>query len=958
MKDSKGKIIETTGTPFGFKKVGIKDGQFLINGKHVLLKGTNRHEMHPIYGQYIPHETMVEDIKLMKQFNINTVRTSHYPNDPCWYKLCDEYGIYVIDETNLESHGANSLVPASNPKWTAASVDRIKSMIQRDKNHACVVMWSLGNEAGIGDNFFAMRDYAHLADPSRPVHYEGYNEAADVYSRMYPDIPSIINYSEGDNKKPYFICEYVHAMGNGSGNIHEYWDVIKSNPVFMGACVWDWVDQGLKKTDENGNDFFAYGGDFGPPETPNDGNFCINGLILPNRKISPKLWEIKKVYQNVKVKAANLKESIVEVKNKFSFTNLSKYEAQWEVTEDGVLIDRGTLGRLDVPPLSSKRITIPFKTVVPKPGAEYWLKLQLVETSDNLWAKKGHKIAWDQMKLPVAEETAETVIFKDETPTLEENEQSATIQGTGFKITFDKATGVITSLSYNGNEYLQIKDDEPTGPKLQVYRAPLDNDARIKREWDKFSLNELKPTLKQFKAEKADNRILIETEIEYQTVEGSSIIHRTYYSIFPNGYIFVDNQVIPDSDIPSLPNIGVKMVLNPDLENVTWYGRGSQENYNNRKTGAAVELYSSTVTKMYFPYIKPQATGSQQNVRWLLQTTDNGDGLLFVHHVKPFSFNALHYTQQDLTDAKHTNELKKRKEVYLNIFAEERGVGNASCGPEILSKYMVKAETVTFGFTIMPFKGSGEKPNEMARKKLPVISVPLIARDKFARVSIKSESYDDKVYYTTDGSEPTLNSKQYLIPFEMPQPTTIKAKVIKGDRESTCSTLKTGSAKMFTPALKTIAYKKGFLQSNIAESRFEKTELSDAIQYKYYVGQWDKLPNFLNLKPETEGIANRFSLNDIYNNKNHFALLMFASVKIETSGEYIFYLGSKLFVNNKLLIDNDGSHGYELKSGEIHLEKGTHSISLQYFQVGGGQELKVLWKSSEFDKKELTLKNR
>ena len=1010
--DSNGKIIETTESKMGFKKVEIKNAQFLINGKPVHLKGTNRHEMHPRYGQSVPRETMLKDILLMKQFNINTVRTSHYPNDPYWYKLCDEYGIYIVDEANLESHGASGILPKSDPKWKAASVDRIKSMIQRDKNHACIVMWSLGNEAGNGDNFFSMRDYAHEADPSRPVHYEGYNEAADVYSRMYPNIPSMINYAEVENSKPYFICEYVHAMGNGCGNIQEYWDVIESNPIFFGACVWDWVDQGLYKEDKNGTEYFAYGGDFGPKDIPSDGNFCINGLILPNREISPKMWEIKKVYQNIVVRPIDLLNGTVNIKNKFSFTNLNKYSAVWEISEDGVIIQKGELGKINVEPLMEKIVKIPFRKIAMKYGSEYWLKVRFVETKNNLWAEKGFEIAWDEIKLPLHVPKADFLtLLNISNSEIIENDTNLSVIGNDFNIQFNKNSGIINSIKYYGKEILYTSNKNDGGPTLQLYRAPLDNDAKIQFDWLKYRFNAMKSSLKKFDITRGeDNTVSIETEINYQTNNKALFMHRSIYTILNNGYMVVDNQFIPEGELPTLPKIAVSMILNPKFEQLNWFGRGPHENYSDRKTGSAIGQYSSTVEDQYFPYIKPQANGSKQDVRWLMLNDSDKNGLMVVNNSYPFSFSTLHYSQEELSTAMHTNELQRSDEIYLNIYASERGVGNASCGPEILEQYEVKAIPLYFSYSIRPINLGIETATDIAREQLPVISTPMIIRNKYGIVNIKSGSNEDKIYYTLDGKEPTKESKKYIIPFEVNDETIIKAKGINNNLESKTTFLQTDKLKTF-PAfikpqnviftdsiqvhlsnemsgteiyytidgkdpdnsslkyngpiyvknscqLKTIAYKKGLLVSDIVTSDYKKVESNYGIQYKYYIDHWSEMPNFLKLTPERTGIINTFSLDELANNGENFALLMFTSINIHIGGEYKFYVGSndgsQFVVDNKLIINNDGEHGYQVVSSKINLDKGRHSLELRYFQAGGGQELKVFWEGPGFEKREMT----
>lgn len=1015
LKNDQGEIIETTGSKMGFNKIEIKDRRFLVNGKPVQLKGVNRHEMHPRYGQSIPRETMVKDIMLMKKFNINTVRTSHYPNNPYWYELCDQYGIYVIDETNLESHGANGILPKSNPKWTAASIDRIKSMIQRDKNHPSIIMWSLGNEAGNGDNFLRMRDYAHKVDPGRPVHYEGYNEAADVYSRMYPAIPDMINYAKGRNTKPYFICEYVHAMGNACGNVQEYWDVIESDPIFIGACVWDWVDQGLYKKDENGNEFFAYGGDFGPENIPSDRNFCINGLILPDRRISPKIWEIKKVYQNVKITPVNLKTGNIKIRNKFSFTNISNYKALWEILEDGIVIQKGELNNLSIVPLSEKTVKIPYKKIHPKSGAEYWLHISFTEKNDQKWAPKGHIIAWDEMKLPLSVKKQDLIKLSDnKKPSVTEVSGFIDITGNYFSIRFNKKSGIMNSYRYKGKEFLQSDDQSDGGPKLQLFRAPVDNDVLVLPDWNKHNLSSLNGKLISFKIhENNRNNIIVETLIRYQTGNSSSVLYQSVYTITPNGFIAVDNQFIPVGELPTLPEISVQMILKKDFEKIYWYGRGPHENYPDRKTGAAIGEFSSSVTDFYFPYIKPQATGSRQDARWVSLSDSQDHFFIITAKSASFSFSALHYNQNDLSAASHTNELKKRNEIYLSIYALERGLGNSSCGPAILDQYKVNAGPLSFSYSIRPTSGSMEKIRELTRMRLPVISTPMISRDQYGTVTISSASKSDRIYYTLNEEEPGLHSKKYTKSFKVPANAIIKARVINGNNSSVTTSHKTSKLRTFKPQiipeniyfadsvkvmignklkdtkiyytldgscpdqnslhynssffvkddikLKAVAFSEGFLKSEIAESIYKKINISKGIHYNYYEGKWKKIPEFVNLSPIKTGITSSFDLKKNSLREQNYALQYFTYINTEREGEYTFYIGSndgsQLIVDNKLLIDNDREHGYHVKSENIHLKKGKHSLEIRYFQSGGGQELKVFWKGPGFKKKKFTKKD-
>jgi beta-galactosidase len=1013
LRKGNGKIIETTESKIGFREIEIKDSRLVVNGVPVYLKGTNRHEMHPKYGQHIPLETMIKDITLMKNFNINTVRTSHYPNDPYWYKLCDEYGIYVVDEANVESHGANGILPRSNPKWKAAVIDRMKSMIQRDKNHPSVIMWSLGNEAGMGDNFFAMRDYAHEVDPSRPVHYEGYNEAGDVYSMMYPTIESMNEYAKGGNIKPYFICEYVHAMGNGCGNIQEYWDVIENNPKFIGACVWDWVDQGLSKTDSNGTEFFAYGGDYGPPETPSNGNFCLNGLIFPDRTYSAKLWEIKKVYQNISVEAVDLLNGKVNIRNKYCFTNLNKFIAKWELSEDGVVIKNGEIGKINIDPLKNKIVTIPYYDIETQPGAEYWLKISFTHPQNYLYAKEGHEVAWDQFKIPFKSKSTEFKhVIKKSPIKITESKKEIKISGNKFSVIFSKSSGTIQSLSYSGNEFILNKEEVNGGPILNVYRAPLDNDIGIKGEWNKIGLNKAELQVELIKSELLDEMTAgVTVKINHKFNNGSGFLHNCTYTVLGNGDIYADNQFIPYGNLPSLAQMGISFVIEKEFINIKWFGRGPFENYSDRKTAAAVGLYSSTVEEQYVPYPKPQANGSKQDVRWALFSNPQDEGLMIIKRSQPFSLNALHYSQNDLENATHTNELKQRDEIYLTISGFERGVGNESCGPKILEQYEVKAKPTAFSYILRPYDSKNGMPNNYARSSTNnVTSPPLILRDIMGFVTINSILPDAEIYYTLDGNEPTKRSFKYSKPFEQVYPATIKAKSFIDKKMSSVAITEVSQLKALNPiispkdafftdsikitlrspmlsgdirytldgsepvetsalyhnpfnvketsTIEAKVFREGLIPSESIHSTYKQVKLGEGILYKYYIGRWGSTPNFMELVADKTGIIGQFRLNEIETNKDHYALLLMTNIDIEESGEYVFFSGSndgsKLYVDNMLLIDNDGSHGYHEKAEKIILSKGKHTIEVRYFQKGGGQELKVSWEGPGFEKREIS----
>ena len=1010
LKNTKGEIIETTESKIGFREIEIKDSRFLVNGVPILLKGVNRGEFHPKYGQHIPHATMIKDIELMKQFNINTVRSAHYPSDPYWYMLCDKYGIYLIDEANVESHGANGLLPRSDPKWTNAVIDRMKNLIQRDKNHPSVIMWSLGNEAGMGTNFFKMRDYAHAVDPSRPVHYEGYNEVADIYSRMYPSLSDMQEYINNDNPKPYFLCEYLHSMGNSSGGIHEYWEVIESDPRFFGACIWDWADQGILKTDKQGTDFFAYGGDFGPPETPSNGNYCLNGLVFPDRTFSPKFHEIKKAYQNISVEPFDLLQGKVNIRNKFFFTNLINYHINWEVSEDGIIIQKGRTENLDIDPQETKELLIPFQEIEVISGAEYWLKVSFTESKNSLWANAGHELAWDQFKLPFEKrplQISESLGTTSLQAVHSENELK--IIGDDFQIIFNKSTAIMESFISDGKELIANK----TGPVLNVYRAPTDNDESLALAWKNAGFDRSIPHLDIFDMEKVDGtKILLRVQVDHKMTNGSGFIHKCTYSILDSGIIFADNQVFPYGAMPSPAQIGISFVLNPDYKNLRWFGRGPLENYFDRKIAAAIGLYSSSVEDQYVPYIVPQSCGSKQDVRWVLFSSHNNTGLMISHRSEPFSFNALHYSQQNLEIAKHTNELIKDDVIYLTIATFERGVGTASSGIRIQANDKIDKIPTSFSYILSPFKPSLGSPNEFARNihSIQIPSPPMISRDEFGLVSIYTIHPEAVIYYTINGDEPTKRSLVYDKPFEQINSGTIKAISFTENEKNSTAQMEINQLQVLNPVfsisnqyfsdtisislksrtpnadlrytldgsdptltslpynnrlilketliLKVKAFKKDHEPSETVISKYEKVKPGKRVEYRYYIGKFESTPNYLDLRPESVKRIDQFRLDDIKDVPSHYAVLMMATLQIKESGDYTFYCGSndgsRLSIDNIEIIDNDGGHGYNEKEESIYLKKGTHRIELRYFQKGGGQELKVSWKGSGFEKREIS----
>ncbi len=735
LKDASGKISEVLSTPMGFRKIEIKDSQLWVNGQSIKIKGVNRHEHDPVTGRTVSYEVMKKDVELFKQFNINTVRTSHYPNHPDFYKLCDIYGIYMIDETNIESHGmgygAQSLGHVVS--WQKAHVDRTVRMVERDKNHPAVIIWSLGNEAGPGVNFEADRDAIKARDTERPVHYSIYNDVADIESTMYPAVEWMENTGQKDSPKPFIMCEYAHAMGNAVGNLQEYWDVIYKYKRLIGGCIWDWVDQGLNKAvpGKPGETFFAYGGDFG--DQPNDGNFCINGLTTPDRAVTPKMQEVKKVYQNVEITPVDLLNGKVSVMNRNLFINLKQYDPSWVLECDGKIIQSGDIAPLDIAPLASGEITIPMAKIVPEAGSEYFLKISFKLRNDELWAKRGHVVATEQLKVPVKVPAVAAVNTDLMNPlVLAEDGDLVTISGQSFKAVFSKTAGTVIELEYFGtkifeSEYTvmrrggfgrrpqegqtaqappppQVIFTKVGGPVVNIYRAPVDNDARSRgRSTGNIELWNLSTEVTSFNVQQVnDKTIEIKADIKSTEPGGYSITTNTTYTVYGNGTIDVNTTFLPDEATWPLPKLGYLLTLNKGFENVEYFGAGPFENYVDRKRAADIGRYVTTVDDMFVPYVRTQDCGNRTDVRWVTVTDHSGSGIM-VTAPNLMNFSTLHYTPVDLDKANHPFELTRRNETILTVDLAGCGLGNGSCGPPPMDRYLLKTTKAIFKYSIKPY---------------------------------------------------------------------------------------------------------------------------------------------------------------------------------------------------------------------------------------------------------------
>ncbi len=744
--DPQGKALGTSACRFGFREIESRGGKILVNGVPVLLKGVNRHEHHPDFGRGVPLEIMVRDVELMKQFNINTVRTAHYPNDPKFYDLCDEYGLYVWNEANMETTDRRT---CRWPEWRHVFIDRIQRMVERDKNHPSVIIWSLGNESHVGPNQQAMADWARDRDPTRLLAYRYADlDISDLALGCYPTLENLekrAKRSETGDPRPYLMEEYGHCMGNALGNFKEYWDVIENSETISGGCIWDWVDQGLRNNTAQGwknphawagheaggakgiaplaeGEYWAYGGGFG--DTPNALNFCINGIITPERRITPKLREVGKVHQFVQFKAADLAAGKVVIRNKHHFTNLREFDLLWSVTSiaghESKVAAQGAM-KVDLQPGASTTVDLPLNDLKRQGMGDLYLRLAFCLRQDTLWAKTGHEIAWEQFELQkVTPQPPPSALGKLD---YKSDGKILTISNKDFAISFDTLSGMIERLSYGGQTILKGRPDQPAGPIAMIFRAPVDNERQTQprtikpgeRDWRLAGLDRMTGGLVSFKTleEPAGAnhlcRIEVVTRQEGHDAQGKNsgtgCTHTALYTIAPSGRIEVANRIQPfgSAEIPFFGRIGVDFIVAPELDQFRWYGRGPHENYVDRKMSADMGIYQSSVSDQFEPYARPQACGNKEDVRriWLLDGTGRG---LSVTAADKLSASALHYTTRQLDDAWRLDELIPIRETVLSLDYAQQGLGNGSCGPPItLEKYQLKPrEHYEFAFTLEP----------------------------------------------------------------------------------------------------------------------------------------------------------------------------------------------------------------------------------------------------------------
>ncbi|MDA3961917.1 MAG: DUF4981 domain-containing protein [Planctomycetota bacterium] len=708
--DPKGKEIETVATRFGFKRVEIEDSQLLINRQPVLIRGVNRHDWSDTEGWTVDEALMRKDVETMKCLGINAVRTSHYPNQPRWYELCDEYGLYVIDETDLEAHHHYQQA-ARDPRYAGAFLDRAVRMVERDKNHACIIGWSLGNETGYGPSHDAMAGWIRHYDPSRVLHNEnGVNEqggkgpaydkghaSTDLVCPMYTSIPDMIKWAKTNtDNRPFILCEYVHAMGNSMGCVADYWAAIKTMHGLQGGFIWDWVDQAIKTVRDDGSEHWLYGGDFG--EEIHDHDFCCNGVVWADRTPHPHALEFKRIVQPVSISAANLSKGEIWIHNERHFTDLSDLKAEWALEVDGVAVQKGKLKTLRTAASSKERITVGFTKPTLSAGQEAVLTLRFRQGRATAWAPAGYEVAFDQV--PVAKKAAAKPRVIKSAPPYEVEKRGGTVlvTGDGWDLRFDD-TGLA---AWNRGKNAVIAK----APQLNTWRAPVDNDeirgwsgqdGKPAGRWRKAGLDKPSYTFKKPTASTEGSLLKVTSRSSASFAAGSIDCVQTWV-VLPDGGLRLQAAFKIGQGLTDVPRIGLRLALAPGFEQFAWFGHGPHESYADRNLGVALGRYASTVTEQYVPYVMPQEHGNHTGTRWL--SLANGTEQLVISAAEPIEASASHFSAEGLERCMHTYDLRPDPETWLTLDARQRGVGTQSCGPDTLPQYQIGAGSYGYQLTL------------------------------------------------------------------------------------------------------------------------------------------------------------------------------------------------------------------------------------------------------------------
>ncbi len=729
LRDPNGNAIDFESCRVGFRQIEIKHRQVLLNGVRMVVRGVDRHEHHPVRGRALTDDDMRAEIIQMKRLNFNAVRTSHYPDHPRWYDLCDEYGIYLVDECNIETHGVEGEL-SRNPEWAQAYLARATRLLLRDKNHPSVLFWSLGNESCYGPHHAAMAAWMRQQDPTRPVQYESGHPGpaiSDVMVPMYPELDWVRKVmADPHETRPLIMCEYAYAKGNASGNFKKFWDLVDAEPSFQGGFIWDWADKALTVTLPDGRKVWGYGGDLGCgydyvkyDESP---SMCLNGIVGPDLTPHPGAMEVKQVQAPVAFAASEdqLRAGKVTVKNKYQFLDLSHLTITWEVTEDGAVLQSGSLPAPAVAAGAQAELSLPFQWPAAMPGAEYWLNLRVLLARDTPWAPAGHVITWGQFALPIRRALG-PVVLTAQAPALalEATTDAVTITGDGLRLVFDRAAGRLATFTAGGQELLIA------GPAEHFFRAPTDNDfnngqtASYQNMWLDAGLDRLARTVLTVEAAQpgASSALVRVTALLQGANPDQRIQSELLYHVFGSGDVVVHSTLVISDTFPILPRVGLELVLPGALSHLTWYGRGPFENYVDRKSAAGVGRYTGTVAEQYFPFLMGGECGGKEDVRWATLTDAAGRGLQVIG-APAFHMDALHYSTHDLAAVKHYYELTPRPEVYLHLDAAHMGLGSdTGWSLNVHDEYLIKPGTFVYVVRLRPI-APGDDPAALGRTRL------------------------------------------------------------------------------------------------------------------------------------------------------------------------------------------------------------------------------------------------
>lgn len=721
-----GQIVEVIPQNVGFRNIRLNGETFLVNGVAIKFKGVNRHDYSPQNGRVVSREEIEKDIILMKQFNINAIRTSHYPNSYYLYDLCDEYGMYLIAETDLECHGFELTGDykwiTDDPSWELAYISRMTRMIERDKNHPAIIFWSLGNESAFGCNFRKMTDVAHEMDPTRLVHYEGDFdvESADVYSTMYtwienPKKPYLMKDIIEKSKKPHVHCEYCHAMGNGPGNLKDYQDLVYAHDKLQGGFVWEWFDHGIESFTESGEKYYRYGGDFG--DDPSNKDFCIDGLIMPDRTPSPGLYEYKKVIEPITTTAVDIQKGIINLLSRYDFANLDRFNLVYKVMEDDVILQTGFMAVPSIEARANKDITLPYdlSAIKVKPGAHYYVNISYQLREDTNYASSGHELATAQFELPLYKEGI--VVRPEGILNVEKEHTTLHVKGANFSLDFNLVNGNLMNIVRDGMQVLS------KGPRLTLWRAPISNDMEIIDKLKKVYFLHLEhEVVMNIDYHMEGNILKVEVDTINSTTNSAWHFKTKYvYTVCPSGDILIDVEGTPSGRVDlapdMLPRIGVSMHLDKSMEHVRYFGMGPGENYADSKEAAQMGLYANTVDGLFTNYVIPQENGNHMGCKWVSMTNDRGMGLL-ASTEGDFNFSASWYEDKDLDDAKHTCDLVKRDYIVFNVDYKQNALGTNSCGQWQLDKYRAKFEDFKLSFRLTPFNNKEVLDKHLAAERI------------------------------------------------------------------------------------------------------------------------------------------------------------------------------------------------------------------------------------------------